>query len=419
MLRAIRDHKAANSSQITFSSGDLVVYLPQRPSTHGLGYGRIGGNEGYFRLDVAEVLNSSAAEAPPADPLPTSDAPQLEAAAAEIQTWLPPNSSGNVSHCVSVVLNEPESCRLARMISFWVMALIIISTLAFMLETLPEFHVDGGPELRSPALWDNLETFIVLQFSLEYVLRLATCQRALPFVVDPMNAIDLAAIAPWYLELIGLSGDDSAVLRVFRLARVIRIFKLGKYAAGLQLFGRTLLSSLDALVLLFFFLAIATILASSIMYFVERGSWSVSQQEWVTEGGDASQFTSIPATFWWCVVTLTTVGYGDVVPITLQGRLVAVLTMLAGVLTIALPVSILGSNFQMEYEKLDKEKKVKEAQLSAARSTSPKQLVSPLQQELGKLGELLNEMDSLTRVAQEKQAALLRIANSPLFHEHA
>jgi len=301
----------------------------------------------------------------------------------------------------------------------WVMALILFSTATFMLETLPEFHLDGGPELRNPAFWGNAETFVVLQFSLEYGLRLATSDRVLSFLFDPMNLIDLAAIAPWYLELLGLSGDDSAVLRVFRLARVVRIFKLGKYATGLQLFGRTLLSSLDALVLLFFFLAIATILASSVMYFVERGRWSVERQEWLTDEGDVSQFPSIPATFWWCVVTLTTVGYGDVVPVTLQGKLVAVLTMLAGVLTIALPVSILGSNFQLEFEKLEKEKKRKEAQVNAARSTSPRELVSPLQQELNKLGELFSEMDSLNRLAQEKQAALLRIANSPLFHEHA
>jgi len=180
-----------------------------------------------------------------------------------------------------------------------------------------------------------------------------------------------------------------------------------------------MVSSMDALILLFFFLAIATILASSVMYFVERGRWSVAKQQWLNDDGDPSQFTSIPATFWWCVVTLTTVGYGDVVPVTLQGKLVAVLTMLAGVLTIALPVSILGSNFQLEFEKLEKEKKRKEAQGNAARSTTPKELVSPLQQELNKLGELFGEMDSLNRLAQEKQAALLRIANSPLFHDHA
>jgi hypothetical protein len=105
---------------------------------------------------------------------------------------------------------------------------------------VPEFHLDGGPELRNPAFWGNAETFVVLQFSLEYGLRLATSDRVLSFLFDPLNLIDLAAIAPWYLELLGLSGDDSAVLRIFRLARVVRIFKLGKYATGLQLFGRTL-----------------------------------------------------------------------------------------------------------------------------------------------------------------------------------
>ena len=353
ILRATRDHPAVNPSQLSFVAGDMIDYFPQRPMVQGLGVGRTGsGNEGLFHLDATEVMSGVAVESPPAGVLP-QQASQLvaEDSVPPQDHWLP--KAVTTRHMISLILNEPESCRLARLVSVWVMTLIMVSTLAFMLSTLPQFHVDGGPELTNPAVWNNLEAFIVLQFSLEYGMRLATCGRICTFVFEPMNVVDLAAIAPWYLELMNLSGDQSAVLRVFRLARVIRIFKLGKYAAGLQLFGRTLLASVDALMLLFFFLSLATILASSIVYFVERGTWSVAQQQWLREDGEPSQFTSIPATFWWCVVTLTTVGYGDVVPATTQGQLLAVSTMLAGVLTIALPVSILGSNFQVNTTKVE------------------------------------------------------------------
>jgi potassium voltage-gated channel Shal-related subfamily D protein 2 len=265
--------------------------------------------------------------------------------------------------------------------------------------------------LQHPELWEALEAFVVIAFSLEYAARAAVCDDLRQFVFEPMNGIDLVAIAPWYLELLGLVGSGSSVFRIFRLARVMRVFKLGKYAAGLQLFGRTLVASADALYLLIFFIALATIITSSSIYYAERGVWSTEQQRWVNDAGEPSQFTSIPAAFWWCLVTLTTVGYGDVVPITFFGRIVAVCTMLAGVLTIALPVSILGSNFQVQYEAAERERKRKD--ISGARTVSDATaLASPLQQELSKLGNLFAEMDGLLRVAQENQATLLRLANS-------
>ena len=120
------------------------------------------------------------------------------------------------------------------------MILICVSTAAFVAESLPQFRVDGGPDMKTPWFWDGMETFVVIQFSIEYSSRLLTCPGGLMavarWVVEPMNVVDLVAIAPWYLEMMGLVGSGSAVLRVFRLARVIRIFKLGKYAAGLQMF---------------------------------------------------------------------------------------------------------------------------------------------------------------------------------------
>jgi voltage-gated potassium channel Kch len=295
-----------------------------------------------------------------------------------------------------------------------------------------------------------METVIVLQFSLEYLARLVVCSSydasyfvaAARFIIEPMNVVDLVAILPWYLELLGLAGSGSAILRVFRLARVVRIFKLGKcaasgspslrpvphepsdpracvtrYAAGLQMFARTLLASADALLLLVFIISITTILFASMIYYAERGEWSTTNEQWEVTADTPTQFTSIPAAFWWCLVTLTTVGYGDVVPKTLAGMLVAVATMVCGVLTIALPVSIVGSNFQMEYEKLEREKKKRQQAAEAVEASHKVELISPLQQELSKLSELLDEMDGLAKLAAAKQGSIARIANSAVFEQ--
>jgi voltage-gated potassium channel Kch len=307
----------------------------------------------------------------------------------------------------------------------WVMSLIIISTIAFVAESMPEFHVRGGPDPTWPEFWDTMETVIVLQFSLEYLARLVVCSSydasyfvaAARFIIEPMNVVDLVAILPWYLELLGLAGSGSAILRVFRLARVVRIFKLGTYAAGLQMFARTLLASADALLLLVFIISITTILFASMIYYAERGEWSTTNEQWEVTADTPTQFTSIPAAFWWCLVTLTTVGYGDVVPKTLAGMLVAVATMVCGVLTIALPVSIVGSNFQMEYEKLEREKKKRQQAAEAVEASHKVELISPLQQELSKLSELLDEMDGLAKLAAAKQGSIARIANSAVFEQ--
>jgi len=421
VLRAHTSYAAARPTELSIEVGDVITYLPGRAATaSGFGLGILGDQEGEFPLRHTQVVGSHALDAPFAEPL------SIEPSVAEtsqpsrlsrktLYQRLLPGGQLSPRRLIWLLFSDPSSCILAKVISAWVMVLISVSTLAFVLETLPRFHVAGGPQLIDEAIWNQVETAIVLQFSAEYLVRLCSCPSRLSFLVDPMNTVDLVAIAPWYLETFGLF-DNAALFRIFRLARVLRLFKLGKYASGLQMFARTLAASVDALALLIFFLSITVILFSSIIYYAERGEWSTEQQQWLARDGSPSQFTSIPAAFWWCIVTLTTVGYGDVVPQSLPGKLIAICTMLAGVITIALPISILGSNFQVEYDKQQKESRRKVAAGDPHLQTV---LLSPLQQELSKLGELIDEMDVLTRVAQEKQTTLMRISHSPLFQERA
>mmetsp|Transcript_9986 Transcript_9986/g.24134 ORF Transcript_9986/g.24134 Transcript_9986/m.24134 type:complete len:573 (-) Transcript_9986:93-1811(-) len=234
------------------------------------------------------------------------------------------------------------------------------------------------------------------------------------FFWRPLNLVDCAAILPFYITLASDSGaGGTQFLRVIRLARVFRLFKLSKYSEGMHLLSSTMVRSWRALGMLFFFMVISVIVFSSIMYFVERGHYFYCTAEavalgkcdaseiatrteglglefcddWANDGtnqvaakrlscchkeawyaippsdvngdgcADRSKFDSIPLTAWWCVVTMTTVGYGDVVPLTTGGKLVAMVTMLGGILILALPITVIGSNFNIEYEKSEEEKK--------------------------------------------------------------
>ncbi|PNJ41357.1 potassium voltage-gated channel subfamily A member 7 [Pongo pygmaeus] len=268
----------------------------------------------------------------------------------------------------------PESSQAARVLAVVSVLVILVSIVVFCLETLPDFRDDrdgtglaalaaagpfparlnGSSQMpgNPPRLPFNdpffvVETLCICWFSFELLVRLLVCPSKAIFFKNVMNLIDFVAILPYFVALgtelarqrgVGQQAMSLAILRVIRLVRVFRIFKLSRHSKGLQILGQTLRASMRELGLLIFFLFIGVVLFSSAVYFAE-----VDRVD--------SHFTSIPESFWWAVVTMTTVGYGDMAPVTVGGKIVGSLCAIAGVLTISLPVPVIVSNFSYFYHR--------------------------------------------------------------------
>lgn len=263
-----------------------------------------------------------------------------------------------------LLFEYPESSGPARIIAIVSVMIILISIIIFCLETLPEFrevpavranHVNGSAQGKELSPFTDpffmVETLCIVWFSFEFTMRFLSCPSKPAFFKNIMNLIDVVAIAPYFitlgLDLAEHQGSSQqaaslAVLRVIRLVRVFRIFKLSRHSKGLQILGQTLHASLRELGLLIFFLIIGVVLFSSSVYFAEAED-------------PESEFSSIPDAFWWAVVTMTTVGYGDMCPSTIGGKFVGSLCAIAGVLTIALPVPVIVSNFNYFYHRENEE----------------------------------------------------------------
>ena len=153
---------------------------------------------------------------------------------------------------------------------------------------------------------------------------------------QPMNLIDVFAIAPAYIEwLMGGGTGSFAVLRILRLARIFRVLKVGSAAKNLALVAKGMQQSKSGLYLLVYLVLIFMVVMSSVIYMIE-GPASV---------GDASSFPDIPSTFWFTIVTMTSVGYGDIYPATDLGHFVGCIIMLSGILTLAVPITLIGNKF--------------------------------------------------------------------------
>ncbi|XP_032202886.1 potassium voltage-gated channel subfamily C member 2 isoform X3 [Mustela erminea] len=263
------------------------------------------------------------------------------------------------------LFEDPYSSRAARFIAFASLFFILVSITTFCLETHEAFNIVKNKtepvingtsvvlqyEIETDPALTYVEGVCVVWFTFEFLVRIIFSPNKLEFIKNLLNIIDFVAILPFYLE-VGLSGlsskaakDVLGFLRVVRFVRILRIFKLTRHFVGLRVLGHTLRASTNEFLLLIIFLALGVLIFATMIYYAER----VGAQPNDPSASEHTQFKNIPIGFWWAVVTMTTLGYGDMYPQTWSGMLVGALCALAGVLTIAMPVPVIVNNFGMYY----------------------------------------------------------------------
>nr|XP_020479069.1 potassium voltage-gated channel subfamily D member 2-like isoform X2 [Monopterus albus] len=245
---------------------------------------------------------------------------------------------------------NPHTSTLALVFYYVTGFFIAISVMANVVETVPCGTLPNrSKELscgdRYALAFFCLDTACVMIFTVEYLLRLIAAPSRYKFMKSVMSVIDVVAIMPYYIGLVMTDNDQvSGAFVTLRVFRVFRIFKFSRHSAGLRILGYTLKSCASELGFLLFSLTMAIIIFATVMFYAEKGS-------------TATKFTSIPAAFWYTIVTMTTLGYGDMVPKTIVGKVFGSICSLSGVLVIALPVPVIVSNFGRIYHQSQRAEK--------------------------------------------------------------
>jgi hypothetical protein len=255
------------------------------------------------------------------------------------------------------VLEHPEQSTLGLIVTIVILVCILMSITFYVIANTPSItKVPATEEEWKTALF-IIELVTVVVFTTELVLRFLAYKRKARFFTNFMNMLDILAVLPWYIE-IAMSSDDlgaTAVLRIIRLARIFRLFKVSRYSTTILVFTKAILKSSNALFALLIYMSMGVVLFSSLLFLCEAGDWDPEQQLYIIYG-EPSKFQSLPLCFYWSVTTMTTVGYGDLYPQTDPGRLVACITMICGLIIMSLPMTVIGSNFADEMDRLKEEK---------------------------------------------------------------
>ena len=234
---------------------------------------------------------------------------------------------------------SPAGGPASKAFGFFILTLIVLNVLAIMIETIPEAGARFGASFRA------FEVFSVAVFSAEYVLRIWTITESpayarpvlgrLRYMVSAMALVDFFAVLPFYLPFI---HADLRFIRAMRLFRIFRIAKIGRYSNSLRMLIDVMKKCKEELVITLSVLSFLIVISSSLMYYVENAA-------------QPDKFSSIPAAMWWAVATLTTVGYGDIMPATAAGKVFGAVIAILGIAMFALPTGIIGAGFTGELDR--------------------------------------------------------------------
>jgi len=214
-----------------------------------------------------------------------------------------------------------------NIVSIFFFFLIIFSVVIVLIDSIRGL----SPSLRQ--FLDISEVIVSVLFTIEYVYRIIKAKRKFSYVFSFYGAIDLVSVLPFYLGLFHLEAGSFLIIRAFRIFRIFRIFKLAKFLGEESVLKNTLKRSLPKITVFLVFVLIIIILFGSLMYLIE---------------GEENGFTSIPKSIYWAIVTMTTVGYGDIAPQTVFGQFMASVIMLLGYGIIAVPTGLVIQDLNTE-----------------------------------------------------------------------
>ncbi|HYE55235.1 MAG TPA: ion transporter [Chitinophagaceae bacterium] len=206
------------------------------------------------------------------------------------------------------------------------MMMIVASILVVIFDSIEEWRLEYG------GLFNTLEWIFTIVFTIEYMLRLISIKRPLRYMFSFLGIVDLLAIIPSYLSFFFTGTESLLVFRALRLLRIFRIFKLSHFIAEMRFLGVAIRGSLKKISIFMLIVLMLVIILGSVMYLVEDGR---------------NGFTSIPESIYWAIVTITTVGYGDITPVTPVGKMMASLIMLIGYAIIAVPTGIITTEMAL------------------------------------------------------------------------
>ncbi|XP_030213790.1 potassium voltage-gated channel subfamily V member 2 [Gadus morhua] len=267
---------------------------------------------------------------------------------------------GHFRRVIWNLMEKPFSSVLAKLMAVASSMFVLISLVAMTLNTVEDmqYRTPTGT-LSGRTYCEHVESMCIAFFTMEYLLRLVSTPDLESFCRSMLNTVDLVAILPQYLQLVLEFFDNEEnymkheadmqavrqvgklgqVLRIMRLMRIFRILKLARHSTGLRAFGFTLRQCYQQVGCLFLFIAMGIFSFSAMVYTVEHDM-------------PQTNFTSIPAAWWWAAVSISTVGYGDIYPETILGRLFAFICISFGIILNGLPISILFNKFSDYYAKL-------------------------------------------------------------------
>ncbi|KAK2168114.1 hypothetical protein LSH36_20g06035 [Paralvinella palmiformis] len=261
---------------------------------------------------------------------------------------------------VWTLLEEPNSSRGAKVIAMVSLLFVLISVTTFCLESVAELRIplnQSDPISHDWTTWEKntkskpvdaiviLDYVCVFFFTVEFIIRLVFSDDKRRFFTSPLNWIEISAVVPFYVErlVIAINPDLEyniymQVVKTMRLIRIFRVFKLTRHFSGLKILWKAIKASAKELTLLIVFLFISVLIFACLVYYAES-----------VDESPQNDFKNIPLGFWWAVVTMTTLGYGDMYPRTGLGYVIGVICSISGVLVLALPVPVIVNNFSLYY----------------------------------------------------------------------